>query len=132
MAINPAFRDFVAELLAPLGPVGLRAMFGGAGIFYGGTMFGLLAQDTVYFKVGEGNRADFEAAGSDPFAYRGRNGREIALSYYALPEALLEDQDLLLDWARKAVAAALEAARREPLARRRPDGISRVRKGAPR
>lgn len=132
MAVNPAFRELVAELLSGLGPVGLRSMFGGAGVFYGGTMFGLIARDTLYFKVGEANREDFLAAGAEPFLYRGKNGREIALGYYALPEMLLEDPEELVLWARKAIAVAIEAARREPVARRRSEGAQRARKGSSR
>ena len=36
MPISPEYREFVAELLAPLGPIGIRNMFGGAGVYYGG------------------------------------------------------------------------------------------------
>ena len=35
------FTEFLLELLAPLGPVSARRMFGGVGLFHGGMMFGL-------------------------------------------------------------------------------------------
>lgn len=135
MAITPAYREFLEELLAPLGPVGLRRMFGGAGVFYGSTMFGLVVGETLYLKVGDANRPDYDAVGMRPFCYRGRGGREIALSYYELPGSLLDEPDELLDWARKAILVAMDAARQAPAKRRRAAaaGTGRpARKGPPR
>lgn len=128
MAVTPAYREFLLELLAPLGPVGLRRMFGGAGVFYGGTMFGLVVDDTLYLKVSEANRPDFDAADMKPFSYKGRGGRTVSLGYYELPGGLLDEPDELLDWARKAILVAMEAARQAPVKRRRA-AVVRVRSG---
>ena len=49
------FTAFLLELLGPLGPVSARRMFGGVGLFHGGNMFGLIARDELYLKVGEAN-----------------------------------------------------------------------------
>ncbi|MDA8227095.1 MAG: TfoX/Sxy family protein, partial [Desulfitobacterium hafniense] len=51
MAISETFKDYVLEQLAILGDVTVRKMFGGAGIYYEGVIFGLLADDVLYFKV---------------------------------------------------------------------------------
>lgn len=64
--------DFTARL-TPMGPVTGRNMFGGFGIFMDGLMFGLVAYDELYFKVDDGNRADYESAGSRPFTYEGKS-----------------------------------------------------------
>jgi DNA transformation protein len=45
MARPDKLAEYLLELLAPLGPVSARRMFGGAGLFHGGTMFGLLARE---------------------------------------------------------------------------------------
>ncbi len=70
MASGGGFRDHVLDLLAPLGPVAARPMFGGFGIYLDGVMFALIADDTLYLKVDEGTRPDYEAAGSAPFRPR--------------------------------------------------------------
>ena len=38
------FHEFVAELFAPMGPVSIRRMFGGAGIYADGVMFAAMME----------------------------------------------------------------------------------------
>lgn len=102
------FADFVLDLLAPLGGVTMRRMFGGFGLFRDRVMFAIIAGDSLYMKVDERNRPAFEATGAEPFTYR-REGREVALSYYEAPAALFDDADALCDWARGAHQAAQRA-----------------------
>ena len=102
------FVDFVIDILAPLGGVGARRMFGGHGLFRDGVMFGLIADDTLYIKADDENRPRFEAAGMGPFVYC-RAGRDVALSYYEAPPDLFDDADELCAWARDAHQAALRA-----------------------
>jgi DNA transformation protein len=113
MAISAEYRDFIAELLAPLGPVSLRRMFGGAGAFHGDVMFGLVFQDTLYFKVDDTTRGAYEAAGMGPFTYHARS-RERSLGFWQVPDTLLDEPDELCRWARAAVDVALRAARAKP------------------
>ena len=94
------------DLLEPLGPVSARRMFGGYGIYLDRTMFALVADDTLYLKADDASRAAFVAAGLEPFRYA-RKGKSYEMSYYAAPEEALEDAELLRDWARKAVDAAM-------------------------
>ncbi len=111
MAVSNEYKEFVGELFEPFGPVKIRSLFGGAGIFVpmpdGDVMFGLIAQQSVYLKVGEDNRQDFEAEGMSPFTY-GRDGSRGAMSYYELPERLYDEPDELIEWARKALDVALK------------------------
>ena len=72
MASSAEFRDHVLDLLAPLGPVTARRMFGGFGIYLDGVMFALIADDILYLKVDDRTRPDYEAAGSAPFRPRPR------------------------------------------------------------
>ena len=102
--------DFVRDLFAPFGPVTVRRMFSGAGIFCDGMMFGLVVRDVIYLKADATSIADFEREGSAPFTYtRGKSqGRatQHALPYWRLPERLYDDPDELANWARRAFAAA--------------------------
>ena len=108
MGRNSVFAEFVLDMLTPLGGASARRMFGGYGFFSDGVMFGLIAGEVLYFKVGDGNRADFEKAAAPPFVYH-RSGREIALSYREVPPDVMDDPELLSAWARKALDAAREA-----------------------
>jgi DNA transformation protein len=109
VAVSEEYRDYVMELLAPLGAVTPRRMFGGLGIFHDGIMFALVADDTLFFKVDDSNRGDFEAAGASPFSYATKGGRRGVMSYYQAPAEVLEDGDEAVAWAAKAVDVALRA-----------------------
>ena len=109
MAISSEFRDHILEMLAPLGPVTARRMFGGAGLYLDDTIFGLITSgDVLYFKVDDGNRGDFEAASMGPFVPF-EDGR-MQMPYWEVPADVLEDADALCAWARK----AWKAGRRSP------------------
>ena len=110
MPYSAEYRDYVLDLLAPLGQVEARGMFGGVGIFYRGSMFALIASDELYFKADDVNRPDFEAAGAEPFSYETKSGRRGVMAYWGVPDEVLENEDECLVWARKSVDAALRAA----------------------
>jgi DNA transformation protein and related proteins len=110
MSVSPSFRDMIEDALAPLGPVRVKRMFGGAGVYCGAVMFGLVSDDVLHLKADATTEADFKAEGMGPFVYHGK-GKPIALPYWRAPERLLDDTDELLAWARKALTIA-ERARR--------------------
>jgi len=116
MAVSPDFLAHITDQLAGFGPVAIRRLFGGAGLFRGGRMFGLVAADVLYFKVGAGNRAAYEAAGAKPFTYQRQGATAALTSYCEVPADVLDDPDSLAEWARVAWAAAQNAA---PTERRR-------------
>jgi DNA transformation protein and related proteins len=102
--------EFICELFAQFRVVTVRRMFGGAGIFAEGLMFGLVFDGAIYLKVDATNVADFEREGCQPFVYTrakspGRVGRH-SLSYRRVPERLYDDPDELAAWAGRAFAIA--------------------------
>ncbi len=105
MPSNREFTDYVVDRLMSLGDVRARAMFGGHGIFLDDLMFALIASDTLYLKVDDGNRASYETLGIKPF--RPSADRPMTMSYYPPPEDVFEDEEKLADWARAAFEAAL-------------------------
>ena len=104
------FVTHVLDMLEPLGPVSARRMFGGYGIYLDRLMFALVADDMLYLKVDDETRDAFLAADLEAFRYS-RKGKAYRMSYHTAPEDALENAELLRDWARKAVDAALRAAR---------------------
>jgi DNA transformation protein len=114
------FAAHVLELLEPVGPVSARRMFSGVGFHHGGAMFGMIIRDELYFKVGERNRPDFEAAGQQPFSYATKNGRNTIHSLWSCPPELLDDPEEFAAWARKAIDAALAAVKAKPKRKTRP------------
>lgn len=109
MGVSAEYRQFVLEQLARVVPVTSRSMFGGVGIYTNGLFFALIDNDTLYLKVDETNRRDFEDAGCGPFR---PFGDERPMQYYELPADALEDAEALERWVTKAVAVATAARRK--------------------
>jgi DNA transformation protein and related proteins len=105
---------YLLELLVPLGPIAARRMFGGVGLFHNGLMFGLIARDELFLKVGDSNRPAYEAAGEAQFSYATKTGLHTLGSYWRCPPDLLDDAETFQDWARQAIDAAITAARSKP------------------
>lgn len=105
MTASDGFIELLKDSLRGLGPVSVRRMFGGAGVYADGVMFGLVADDTLYLKADDATKRAFEAEGQVPFVYEGR-GKVIAMSYWRIPERLLDDPDEMVDWARTALGVA--------------------------
>ncbi len=104
MPVSQEYLDYVADQLAGLGLVKSKRMFGGAGLYLDGVFFALVADDVLYFKVDGTNKPDFLAAGSGPFKPFGNDSYE--MGYYEVPGDVLEDPDLMKEWAIKALDVA--------------------------
>jgi DNA transformation protein len=98
--------DDIVELFSTFGPVTVRRMFGGAGIYADGTMFALVAGGVIYLKTGGSNIAMFEREQLAPFTFSKRTGERIETSYRRMPDRLYDDPDELAEWARAALAVA--------------------------
>ncbi len=109
MTANDSTAAFLVEQLATLGGITVRRMFGGAGVFCDGVMFALIADDIVYLKAAAADQAAFKAEGLGPFTYDKGQGKTATMSYWQMPERLLDDTDELCIWARRAIAASQSA-----------------------
>lgn len=99
----------ILDLLAPLGPISTRAMFGAWTLSLDGRTFAIMARDQFYLKVDDGNRAAYLDEGCQPFApYPDRP--DVSMGYYPPPPHVLEDAESLIPWVRDAVAVAARAA----------------------
>ena len=108
MPVSASFRIFVLEQLGrSIQGIRGRSMFGGVGIYAGDQFFALIADDTLYFKVDDSNRSDFEVRGMGAFRPYGEGGE--AMQYYRVPDELLEDAETLSIWAEKAIMVARRA-----------------------
>jgi len=110
MVASDDFAEFLRDQLAPLGRITMRRMFGKTGVFCDGVMLGMVTENTLYFRVDEQNRETFkEAQSAPPLNYR-KKGTLIDLSFWRVPERLIDEPDELVVWARSALAAARRVA----------------------
>jgi DNA transformation protein len=100
-AIRDVFRGF--------GPVRIRRMFGGKGIYQGELMFALEADGELYLKADDASIGTFQELGSRPFTFETRDGRTTLTSYWLMPESALDDADEARDFANMALGSARRA-----------------------
>jgi DNA transformation protein and related proteins len=109
--------EALKALFEPFGPVTVKRMFGGLGIYAEGLCFAIESGGEVFLKTDSFSRADSSAADSAPFTYVAK-GKSRPTSYWSLPTAAHEDGDELRRWA----SMGLEAARRAATAKAQPKG----------
>jgi DNA transformation protein len=111
MAVSDEFADYIRDQFSALGTVTIKRMFGGAGVYFGGAIFALADNNTLYLKVGPATRPRFEAAGCKPFEpWPGH----VMAGYWTVPIDVLEDREALANWARDAVTESKSRPRRKP------------------
>ncbi len=96
----------IREIFRGLGPVQIRRMFGGQGVYRDELMFALVASGELYLKTDDESVAFFRDAGSRPFSYETRDGSKTLTSYWLMPESALDDPEEAAELGRMAVAAA--------------------------
>ncbi|WP_041523433.1 TfoX/Sxy family protein [Gilvimarinus agarilyticus] len=102
------FVEFLHEVFAPFGVITTQRMFGGFGVYHEGLMFALVADDTLYLKADEQTARWFDELDCEPFIYQ-KGRRAVRLSYRRAPEAIFDDPEEAVQWARWAYSAALRA-----------------------
>jgi len=102
MPVSDEFLVYVLDQLSAWGGVSVRRMFGGAGLYRDGEMFGLVTDDAAYLKVDDSNRDDFARAGAGPF--KPFPDKSTVMSYYEIPAEVLEQSEELIDWAKRSLA----------------------------
>ncbi|WP_136443535.1 TfoX/Sxy family protein [Pacificoceanicola onchidii] len=105
MSLSDEEIAFARDLFAGLGEISTRKMFGGLGIYHGGTIFAvMLAEGDILIK-GAGDFIDrLEEMGCARWRYTRKDGSGAAMPYWSLPGAALDDPE-------EAVALAREALR---------------------
>lgn len=122
MSTSPEYVSYLHELLAPLGSIRTRRMFGSVGMYCDELFFAIVSGDVLYLKVDDENRAEFEREGLEAFTYES-DGVIHALSYYRAPDEALDSPALMQPWARSALAAALRARHSKPARKNSPKTV---------
>lgn len=101
--------DAIADLFAGLGPVRIRRMFGGKGIYHQGLIIAVEVDGELLLKADGESAPAFEAAGCRRWSYESKSRKPVAMPYWSVPPAALDDADEMTPWARRAFAAALRS-----------------------
>jgi DNA transformation protein len=104
--------DAIRDLFDGLGPVAIRRLFGGKGIYFDGVIVAIVLRGELMLKVDAASAPDFAAAGCRQWTYTGaRHGKEVAMPYWTVPDSAADDPEEFAIWARKAYEAGLRAGR---------------------
>lgn len=107
MAVSAEQVAMVEDLLAGLGPLTQRKMFGGVAFYADGVVFAALMSDGRFQLKGAGDMIGaFDAAGWDRWTYQREGSQKVtAMPYWCVPDDLLDDPEAVCDWARRALKA---------------------------
>lgn len=108
MKKSSEFHDYIIhDVMGHIAGINSRAMFGGYGLYQYATIFGIIINGVLYFKVDETNKKEFEEYGSKAFSYTSKNGKKATMSYWEVPETIMESPALLALWIDRSVTVSL-------------------------
>jgi DNA transformation protein len=99
----------IEDMFAGLGPVSIRRMFGGKGIYHQGRIVALEVRGEMLLKGDAISAPELEAAGARRWTYEGKAGKAVAMPYWTVPDEAYDDPDAMARWVRLAHEAALRA-----------------------
>jgi DNA transformation protein and related proteins len=114
--------EWIAELFEIYGPVRLKRMFSGFGVYDGDFCIALAINPGLCLRVDDGNRSEMASIGAAPFTYA-KQGKEITVQkWWRLPDAVIDDPDAVARLAR----LSLDVARRLPPKKPKKPGVRKV------
>ena len=132
MSVQPQYLAYILEQLEGLGRLRTRRMFGAVGLYNGDLFFGIIDDDTVFFKSDARNSADYIERNMPRFM-PSPDRPEAVMAYYQVPADIIEDAESMVAWARKSVAVALQAqvAKSGSRARKKSRAVSKRKSSRP-
>lgn len=116
--MSESFTSYLRDLFSELGPVVLRKMFGGQGLYHDGLIIGLVIGEELYLKTDAVTVGAFEQAGGHPFVYQGK-GKPVTMSYWLPPAEAMESAQAMRPWAKLAYEAAVRKnSEKKPLSKK--------------
>lgn len=99
----------IEDIFASLGPVTIKRLFGGKGVYHRGVIVGAVMSGEVLLKAHAETAPQFLAAGATQWTYEFRRGTTIAMPYWTIPADAYDDPDELAMWVRLAFEAGSRA-----------------------
>lgn len=127
-AMSESFSGYLRDLFSELGPVILRKMFGGQGLYHEGLIIGLVIGDELFLKTDAVTVEAFEHAGGRPFVYQGK-GKPVTMSYWLPPAEAMESSQAMRPWARLAYEASVRKNAEKKPVRKKSDAKPKPARG---
>jgi DNA transformation protein len=78
-------------------------MFGGYGLYQNSAFFGIIFKGRLYFKTDATTVKEYTQRAMKPFR---PNTKQTLKTYFEVPVEIIEDPDLLAEWAKKAITVS--------------------------
>lgn len=102
----------IEETFASLGPVTIRPMFGGKGVYHRGVIVAVEVRGELLLKADDLSAPAFAGAGARRWTYEGKRGNVVGMPYWSIPEDAFDDPEVMARWVRLAYEAASRSAAR--------------------
>lgn len=99
----------IEEMFAAIGPVTIRRMFGGRGVYHQDRIVATEIGGVICLRADDITAPAFSAAGAEPWVYHRPGRKPVAWPYWTIPDEALDDPDEMAVWAKRAWEAALRA-----------------------
>ncbi|MEG3179142.1 TfoX/Sxy family protein [Sphingomonas sp. LT1P40] len=109
MAADSALIEWAKEALEPMGAITHRAMMGAAVLYCDGTLFAVVDDEAIYFKMDTVSAPVWDEAGCPPFTFITKEGETVSMNYRRAPDDVYDDTDAMRQWATLGLAAGLRA-----------------------
>ena len=106
MAYSTKFAAGIADQLAEIDSLTTRRMFGALALYAGGTIFGMIVDETLYLGLDAPGFAALRRLGAAPLRPVRRQPDRESARYISVPLDIIDDRDELLAWVRRAIAAS--------------------------
>lgn len=130
MSGNDGLAEWLHEALEPMGRVAVRKMFGGAGAYVDGLIFGILADGELWIKADAESDPVFDAAGLPRFAYD-FGDKKGSMNYRRAPADVYDDPQALREWVRLGLEASARAPKKKKKRRAQVRNVRRPTKATP-
>jgi DNA transformation protein len=114
--VSNGYRTYILDQLAAVPALNTRRMFGGVGLYSGESFFALIDDDVLFFKVDDSNRDDYVSRNMKAFM---PIPGKASMSYYQVPEDVIEEADELARWARRTVEVALKKKKKKKIPKKK-------------
>lgn len=108
MPTSPEYVNWIVDQLSEFDDIQTKRLFGGRAVLKDNLNFGLIFNDELYLKADEQNIYRFQSEDSEQFTYE-KGSKTIYVSFWTVPESIVEDKEEFAEWARDAYDAALRA-----------------------
>jgi len=102
--------DLLRDLFASVGPITIRRMFGGQGVYCAHGIFAVVVSERLFLKGDAQSSPAYEAAGMERWGYENpKTGKISMMPYWQVPDEALDNADAMAPWADLAVQTARRA-----------------------